>query len=191
MQYKNTVYSYGLISISLHWLIALMVIAIFFIGWYMVQLDYYSAWYTTAPWLHKGLGLSALLLFAIRYVWIKYSNKPQALQNYRTIEHVLSRLMHAMFYLVIFVLSLSGYLISGASGAAVELFDLAMLPSLMELHESTVDVLGDAHEWAAYLLMLMMVLHGLAALKHHFIDRDVTLKRILKPGLMEDKNEII
>ncbi len=187
MQYKNTVNSYGLFSICLHWTGALLVILLFLIGWYMVKLDYYDTWYNTAPWLHKGLGVIVVLLYIIRYCWILYSGKPVALNNSRYYEHILSRVMHALFYLVVLMLSATGYLMTGASGAAIELFDLADLPSLMELNEVTVDLLGELHKWGAYMLMLMLILHSLAALKHHYIDRDLTLKRIIQPGLMEDK----
>jgi len=76
-------------------------------------------------------------------------------------------------------LMISGYLISTADGRAIEVFNLISLPSLGELFTDQEDLSGIVHKYLAYALMVTVILHALAALKHHFIDRDNTLLRML------------
>jgi cytochrome b561 len=77
---------------------------------------------------------------------------------------------------------LSGYLISTADGRAIDVFNLFSVPALVSGFDNQEDIAGLVHQIIAYSLIALVVLHALAALKHHFIDRDRTLKRMLNPG---------
>ena len=74
---------------------------------------------------------------------------------------------------------LSGYLISTADGRAIEVFGLISVPALGSLVENQEDIAGVFHKYAAYLLVTLAIMHALAAVKHHFIDKDQTLKRMI------------
>ena len=89
-----------------------------------------------------------------------------------------SALVQFCLYLGIFVLVLSGYLISTEDGRPIAVFTWFDVPALGALFANQADIAGLVHEYVAYSLIALAVLHGLAALKHHFIDKDNTLKRM-------------
>ncbi|MEK7679197.1 MAG: cytochrome b/b6 domain-containing protein [Deltaproteobacteria bacterium] len=83
------------------------------------------------------------------------------------------------FYLLLFGIAVSGYLIPTADGRQVEFFNLLELPAIVSNIDRQEDIAGDIHRLSAHVMMAVVVLHGLAALKHHFLDRDETLLRML------------
>ena len=176
---SNSKQSYGWISIALHWISALLVIGLFALGFWMVELNYYSEWYRLAPHYHKSVGLLLAVLVIFRLVWNIYQPSPQP--TGRPLEQKVARLTHGVLYVGLLSLFLSGYLISTADGRGIELFDWFTLPSMGEWIENQEDVAGTIHEYLAYSLIGLALLHGLAALKHHFIDKDNTLRRIINP----------
>ncbi len=176
---RNTNKAYGLVSILLHWLMAVLVILVFIIGWYMVELDYYDPWYTRAPDWHKALGMLVLVLLLYRIYW-RYSNpRPQHLENYRRWEKQGAWFVHMAFYLLMLLLSVTGYLISTAKGAGIDILGWFTIPAIGKLEVIAAEWVEAIHYYAAYSIIALLILHTLAALKHHFIDRDITLKRIL------------
>ena len=163
----------------LHWLSALTVIALFAVGYWMVELTYYSEWYRTAPYYHKSVGLLLALVTLGRVLWTFSQSRPVGLG--KPWEVMASKAAHITIYLLLFCLFISGYLISTADGRGIDIFTWVTIPSLGELIENQEDVAGLIHEWLAYVLISLALIHGLAALKHHFVNKDVTLKRMLKP----------
>ena len=179
MQWRNSADRYGLVSILLHWLVALAVFGLFGLGYWMVGLDYYSAWYKTAPELHKSFGL---LLFAVmlgRMLWRRLSPPPASLPSHGRLTRLGSKFGHALLYLGLFVLMISGYLISTAEGRGIEVFGLFEVPATVSSIPNQTDVAGLVHEYLAWALVVFAGIHALAALKHHFIDHDATLLRML------------
>lgn len=180
--YKNTRTSYGLIAIFFHWFSALTIIGLFGLGYWMVDLDYYSEWYRTGPHIHKSTGLLLLLLTLGRLAWKSINIKPEVIAN-NNLEALSARFAHALLYLLMLVIMISGYLISTADGRGIEVFDWFTVPSAGELFNEQEDISGLVHEYAAYAIICFAALHALAALKHHFINRDNTLTRMLKPNI--------
>lgn len=186
--FKNTKQHYGLMAILLHWGMALLIFFMFGLGLYMVDLDYYHAWYQSAPDLHKSLGFCVLLLWLVRLIWRWSQVQPETMQGqgaWQRMERKLAWTMHILLYILIPVICLSGYLISTADGRGIEVFSLFTVPSLPVSIDRQADVAGNWHFYLAWALILMVCCHALAALKHHFIDRDEVFKNMLKPG----KNE--
>lgn len=179
MQWRNSARRYGLVSILLHWGIALAVFGLFGLGLWMVGLDYYSAWYRTAPDLHKGIGILLLLAMLLRLLWRWVSPPPPALDSYDALTRRGAALVHGLLYLGLFALMISGYLISTADGRAIGVFGWFSVPALVSGLPGQEDIAGRVHLWLAWGLVGLAVLHALAALKHHFIDRDATLSRML------------
>ena len=177
--FKNTHGSYGLISISLHWLIALGVFTLFGLGLWMVGLTYYSPYYRSAPDLHRSLGVLVVGFMILRLVWKLYNPKVQPLTSHKTWEQRLAKLTHALMYLLVIGLGVSGYMISTASGQPLMVFNLLSIPAIDFGIAYQEDIAGDLHEIIAWSLIGLVVIHVLGALKHHFIDRDATLKRML------------
>lgn len=181
---NNTLSSYGWVSILLHWLSAIVVIGLFAVGFWMVDLNYYSEWYRTAPMYHKSVGILFVAVIIFRVVWRLRQTHPVALGS--ETENRLASAAHGLLYLLLFSLFISGYLISTADGRGIDVFNWFAVPSLGELIEDQEDIAGLVHEWLAYSLIGLALLHAVAALKHHFVNKDETLKRILKP--IEDKS---
>ncbi|AYC31156.1 cytochrome b [Pseudomonas cavernae] len=179
MQWRNSSARYGLVSILLHWGVALAVFFLFGLGLWMVELDYYSAWYNAAPALHKDIGLILLAVMLLRLVWRFVSPPPPVLSSYDSLTRLSAKFGHAVLYLGLFAVLISGYLISTAEGRGISLFGLIEVPALISGIPDQEDVAGLVHEYVAWGLVIFSGLHALAALKHHFIDRDVTLARML------------
>jgi cytochrome b561 len=179
MQWRNTPQAYGLVAILLHWLVALLVFGLFGLGLWMVGLDYYSSWYRTAPDLHKSIGLSLFALMLLRLLWRLLSPPPAVLPTHSLLEHKAGHWAHRLLYAGLFVLMISGYLISTADGRPIEVFGLFSVPAIISGLPSQEDIAGVVHEYLGWALVILAGLHALAALKHHFIDRDATLRRML------------
>ncbi|MGB0834039.1 MAG: cytochrome b [Psychrobium sp.] len=176
---KNTQHSYGYFAIGMHWLVAIAVFGLFGLGYWMVGLGYYDPWYKTGPDLHRSIGMILLLLMIVRVVSRVMQPQPQALETHTAIERKAGHAVHLALYLLLFFIMITGYLISTADGRGIDIFGLVTVPGFGELFTNQEDLAGSAHEYAAYVVIAIAVLHALAALKHHVIDRDNTLKRML------------
>jgi cytochrome b561 len=88
---------------------------------------------------------------------------------------------HFALYILLLCLFISGYLISTADGRGIEVFNWFIVPSMGEFVDNQEDLAGAFHDWLAYGLVCLVVLHVLAALKHHYLDKDTSLVRMLKP----------
>ncbi|MDT8386028.1 MAG: cytochrome b [Thiogranum sp.] len=173
----NTDDSYGRISISLHWLIAVAVIGLFALGLWMVELDYYDPWYQRAPELHKSAGVLLFGLVLLRLVW-HYSNpRPRPVGS--RWESRAATLAHASLNLLLLATLVSGYLISTADGRPIDVFGLFQVPATLAGLQNQADLAGKIHELLSFILIGLAGLHALAALKHHFINHDATLRRML------------
>ena len=179
MQWRNSTSQYGLISILLHWMVTVAVIGLFALGYWMVGLTYYSSWYRTAPDIHKSIGLILFALMAVRLVWRFLSHGPAPLPSHGRVTRLATKAGHGLLYLGLFAVMISGYLISTADGRAISVFDWFEVPALITGIPDQEDIAGLVHEYLAWALVIFSGLHALAALKHHFIDRDSTLKRML------------
>lgn len=177
--WKNTKSRYGLVAISLHWLTAVAVTGLFALGLWMTGLDYYNPWYQRAPDIHRGIGVLLFLVIALRLLWRFGQPRPRPLYSHSVTERRLAALAHGLLYLLVFGVMLSGYLVSTADGRAVDVFGLFSVPATLSGLDQQEDIAGDVHLALAVTLISLAALHALAALKHHFIDRDPTLLRML------------
>lgn len=175
----NTQKKYGYVSIVFHWLTAFTIFGLFGLGYYMVDLDYYHTWYTTAPNLHKSFGMLLFVIIIIRLVWRFTQITPEHITSHSQFERKAGKLTHQLLFMLIFIIIITGYLISTADGRGIEVFGLFEVPSLGAFIENQEDIAGTIHEWLAYALILLATLHGLAAIKHHVIDKDNTLNRMI------------
>ncbi len=179
MQWRNTSERYGVVTLCMHWAVAFAVFGLFGLGLWMTGLDYYSPWYQTAPSIHKGIGMVLLGLMVLRVVWRLSTPAPDGLPTHGRMTRLAARLGHAFLYAVLFAVMISGYLISTADGRPVSVFGLFEVPATLTSLPRQEDVAGLVHEYLAWALVVFAAVHALAALKHHFIDRDTTLLRML------------
>lgn len=173
--------AYGLVAILLHWVVAAGVIGLFALGFWMVGLTYYDPWYNRAPDLHRSLGILLLGVLVLRWGWRRWVPRPAPEPGHRPWERVLGRVTHGLLNLLTLAVIVAGFLISSADGRAVAVFDWFSVPAPFEGFERQESVAGVWHEWLAYVLIGLASLHAAAAIKHHVVDRDRTLTRILWP----------
>jgi cytochrome b561 len=177
MIWRDTRDRYGLISISLHWLVAAAVTGLSVLGLWMVGLGYYHPWYQRAPDIHRSVGVLLLAPMLAHLAWRYWNPRPGTLGS--VTERRAAAWMHRLMYALMYLLLLSGYLISTADGRGINVFGLFTVPASISGLQNQADIAGELHQWLAYVLIGLTSLHALAALKHHFVDRDQTLKRML------------
>ncbi len=173
----NTVKQYNRTAKLLHWLSALLIICLFALGLWMVELNYYSEWYKLAPHWHKSVGLCLFAVTLFRLFW-KASTKSPSIDG-QAWEKRTAKLVHHLLYLLLFALFISGYMISSADGRAIAVFNWFSIPGLGSVIENQEDIAGQVHYYLALAVIALASLHALAALKHHFINKDNTLKKML------------
>lgn len=180
--FKDSARGYGWLTIILHWICAVLIVVLFGLGIYMTGLSYYSPWYHKGPTLHISLGLILLLLMVIRVVWRLINPVPDNLPNHSRLTLSAAKLVKYLLYGLIFTIIASGYLVTTAEGKPASLFGLINFPSLTQLSATNVDRAGLIHELLAWAVVIVAALHAGAALLHHFVSRDRTLVRMLKPS---------
>jgi cytochrome b561 len=177
--FRNSAENYGIITVGLHWAMAIVVLALFAVGLWMVELSYYDPWYRRAPEIHKAVGVILFLTLVFRYMWRLANPLPRPEPTLSTFERSASHATHVLFYLLLAAVMVSGYLISTADGRSIDVFGLFAIPATLTGLPSQADVAGDVHFYLAVTLIGLAAIHALAALKHHFLDRDRTLLRML------------
>jgi len=178
MQWRNNKERYGLVAVVLHWLVAITVIGLFILGWWMTSLTLYDRWYVTAPYIHKSIGLLLFVVIAVRLAWRLLNPRPEPLPTHSRFERAAARLMHVALYLLLFAVMIAGYLMTTADGRSITSFGLFSIPATITSIPNQEDFAGEIHEVLAIILMALTALHAAAALKHHVIDRDDTLRRM-------------
>ncbi|MGO1461391.1 MAG: cytochrome b [Marinobacter sp.] len=182
MQVSNTSAGFGLMTIVIHWVAAVAVFGLFALGFWMVDLTYYSEWYQRAPDIHRSVGVLLFGLMVFRLLWRWVCTSPRPLAGHKRWEVVSALIAHGFMYALIFVAIVSGFLISTADGSSVSVFGWFDVPSVTGQVKRLEDTAGLVHYWSTWALVALALLHSAAALKHHFIDRDNTLRRMLVPG---------
>ena len=181
-RWRNTGERYGAVAIALHWVMALLLLALVALGWYLVRLP--DVGYDTRKiyliLTHKELGILALALALVRLAWRVGQALPALTDTLPDRQKVLARLVHLCLYALMFALPLTGWLMSSAAGFTVSFLELFDLPDLVRADDFLYGVLVTAHRWLAYALVGTIVLHAGAALRHHFVFRDATLTKMLR-----------
>ncbi|WML88445.1 cytochrome b [Thiothrix subterranea] len=183
MQIGNSEKTYGVVSIALHWVMAVVLIGMYFIGDYMVELEYYDALYHTLPKWHKAVGVILGGLLLMRLAWVYAQPRPLPASGHAPkLTHLLGKLGHLALYGLLTIMLISGYLISTAKGHGINVFDWFEVPALLPQSKERDELAGDIHEIAGILFILLVGVHALAAFIHHFYWKDNTLTRMLGKG---------
>lgn len=176
LKLKNTEKRFGLVAVSLHWLIAILISSMLALGLYMTNFPKDAEKFQLYGW-HKAFGILALGLIVLRVIWRLINITPQLYLP--RLEKIAAYAMHWSLYVVMMAMPLTGWLMSSAAGRPVSFFGLFTLPNLMQPNKAWQHFFASAHGWLAYALIAMIIIHTLAALKHYFIDKDDILQRML------------
>ncbi len=173
---RNTSTSYGLVAILLHWSMAFLIFGMFGLGLWMVELEYYDSWYHDAPYIHKAVGMLLLFLLIFRFGWRLSNARPNLMGE--TWEKFVALLVHRSHYLLLFGITISGYLIPTAEGVGIDVFGWFTVPASFSFSRQEADLIGLIHLYVAWAVVGLAATHAAAALKHHCIDKDMTLLRM-------------
>ncbi len=176
---------YNLTAIVLHWLIALGVIFMLFWGRYMTDLPKGSFERLEAFQFHYSIGLSILVLSALRLVWRFINPAPPLIETMKNYEKILAKTTHYLFYILLLALPLAGWASVSTSSldAPIIFFDLFQWPWLPGVHgienrEIINKVFKEMHVALGWVMLGLVVLHFLAVIRHTLILKDGTLKRM-------------
>jgi cytochrome b561 len=165
-------------AIVLHWVIALLIVANFVLGLTMVdlplspqKLKYFS--------YHKWTGITIWLIVMLRIVWRLGHRPPLLPAGMPGWQRAAAHVSHFALYLLMFAIPISGWLYSSAAGKPVVYLGLVPLPDLVAPDKQLAERLELLHITLNFTLLGLVLLHVLAGLKHHFIDRDSVLARML------------
>jgi cytochrome b561 len=178
MTLRNSTSQWGTGTRSLHWLMAVLIIVLGMVGLYMADLPN-SPDKIRIYAIHKSVGLTVLALAILRVLWRLGNRRPADLPMpaWQTWS---AHAVHALLYVLMFLLPLSGWLYNSASGYPLQWFWTVQMPSLSGGADPALKPIAHAiHEWGFYVLATLVVVHAGAALRHHFADRDETLLRML------------
>jgi cytochrome b561 len=176
MQIKNSKTQFGLGMIILHWVIAVIIIGLLAQGLIMVRMPISLEKLKFFGW-HKEYGILALLLVTARSIW-RISNVLPEL-DLPWWEVLAARSVHYAFYFFMFAMPITGWYITSAAGLRVSVFGWFVLPNLIPPNPELMIQFENLHTWLGYALILTICMHTAAALKHHFIDKDDILRRML------------
>jgi len=177
---------YSHVAIALHWLVAVGIFCAIPLGLYMADLKLSPTKLQLYAY-HKWLGISILILVVIRTLW-RVTHRPPALPASMSVKQ--QKLAHGIahgMYLLMFLVPLTGWLMSSAFGKPVVMFGVLPLPDLIGVDEQVGKFFEEAHEVCNYIFCTLISLHILASLKHHFMERDGILARML-PFLEKGKS---
>lgn len=178
MLIKNTKTQYGLVAKSLHWTMALLIIGMLALGLYMSYLPI-SELKLQLYGIHKEFGLLILLLVMFRITWRIGNIVPLLPNTIPPWQKFVANAVHGMLYGFMFAMPITGWMLTSAAGLPPSFFGLFVLPPLLSPNMDTMNILIQIHTWLAYGLMATFGAHVGAALKHHFIDKDDVLRRML------------
>ena len=163
-------------AIALHWLMALLIFSAFPLGVYMNDLPLSPTKLQLFSY-HKWLGVTILLAAAARLAW-RVTHPAPAMLDMPRWQHIAAHAIHHLLYVLLFAIPLSGWLMSSAKGFQTVWFGVLPLPDLVGKNKELGDLLRDVHEVLNFGLLLLVGAHVAGALKHHFIERDDTLRRM-------------
>ena len=169
----------------LHWLMALLLIFMVGLGVYMHDLEDADPARFVLYQLHKSIGISILALAVVRLLWRLAYRPTFRDHHFSQIERLGSKAVHFAFYFLMFALPISGWVMVSSSEAGIptRIFGLFTLPDLpvgdsparASIHENS----RGAHEALAIIAASLLLLHVLAALKHHYMNKDNVLVRMV------------
>ncbi|MDF3831909.1 cytochrome b [Cupriavidus basilensis] len=178
---ENSEERYGIIAILLHWSMAILVIGLAALGIYMVMLPDvgFNSEKIVLIIFHKEVGLLVFVLLLVRWVWRATQTMPALDSQLPDWQKIAARSVHLIFYFIIFALPITGWVMSSAAGIPVSFFGIFTLHDFVRHDDLLFHQLIELHRWLGFALVFFIFIHVSAALWHHFVFKDDTLRKML------------
>jgi cytochrome b561 len=187
MQLKNDESRYGVVAQLFHWTIVVLIIVQFILANRADGLPLGSAKIAVLA-QHKSFGITILCLALLRLLWRWFNPVPAEPLDIAPWQRMVARVSHIGLYVLLLITPLAGWLMSSARNFPVSWFGLVTLPDFIAPNRPAYEFLHETHELLAQTLFWLALLHVAAALKHHFIDKDNVLRRMLPVKLKQDRS---
>lgn len=168
---------YNIVSILLHWLVGIAIIAMFFFGLYIDEFASDESKKELIG-LHKSIGMTIIIFTGIRLLARLAFKAPPLPDNMTAFEKKMAKATHALLYLLILAVPVSGWVMSGAAGYPVSVFDIFTAPALVEKNPELREIAGEAHEILAFIIIGLSGLHAAIAIFHQYVRKDGLLERM-------------
>jgi cytochrome b561 len=185
MRLSNDSLRYGVISMLFHWVVVALIITQFLLANKEHDMPLGPAKIAVLA-QHKSIGITILLLAILRLVWRFFGAVPADPPRAPRWQTRLAHGTHYLLYALLFAIPVTGWLMSSARNFSVSWFGLLTLPDLIGPSKGAYSFLHETHEFLGNTLFYVAILHALAALKHHLIDRDNVLRRMLPIKLLDE-----
>ncbi len=184
MLIRNSKTAWGLVSIGFHWVMAVLFLGQFGLGWYMQGVPSLVTQFNLYQW-HKSFGFLILGLVVLRAIWALSSMRPALPDSLNQGERRLAAATHMILYALLFAVPLTGWAVASTSPLKIPsfVFNLFVMPNLpLSISLNAEQMWGSLHALLAYGAIFLTGVHIIAALMHHFHYRDSTLIRMVRPG---------
>ncbi len=181
MQLKNTGEQYGIVSKTLHWIIAVLILAelflVYFKRWALPEKSPVAGFLIGG--LHKPIGILILYLGVFFIIWQFLNPHPKFPNRMPVWQKNSAHINHILLYMCMIIIPAAGILMSTAAGYPPNFFKLYQFPQFIEKDQELAGLFFNIHSITGFVLMGVVAIHCLAALKHHFVDRNNILTRML------------
>jgi cytochrome b561 len=169
---------YSAVAQTFHWVVAGLIVTQFTLAWMADDLPLGMHKLALLA-RHKSFGMTVLMLAVLRLLWRLFNRPPELPAGMSKTERVLAKATHGIFYILLFAMPLTGWMMSSAKNYSVSWFGRFTWPNLLGPNDQAFDLLRTTHRSLSWLLFGVAILHILAALKHHFWNKDDVLTRML------------
>ncbi len=177
MQIGNSDHAWGVVQQALHWLVVIAVISQLVLGFTFHDLPDADPRKGSLFAAHTTLGLTILIVVLIRLAWRQAHPVPRLPDTLTSTQKKIAIANHWAFYLLLIGLPIGGYLLVNAAGVKVPFYGVE-LPALLAKNDLLADLISFIHIGGAFLLILLILLHVAAALRHEFVLKDNTVRRM-------------
>ncbi|MFA5959170.1 MAG: cytochrome b [Tatlockia sp.] len=175
---QQAVVNYSRGSIILHWLIAVIVM-IMLSGSYFLD-DLPEQYIGTAFLIHKSVGITVFFLMGLRVLWLWMYGKPKLPQTMSMWQKALAHTVQYAMVIGLFLMPLCGWIMSVAANKIPSYFGLFSLPlPWIEPSKALASFMKESHNTIAWILIVLIIVHIIGALKHHYIDKDTIFRRMV------------
>lgn len=178
MSARSDASRWGGVAKFFHWTIALLVIGLLVGGLTMTDMKVSPDKFKLYA-LHKSIGITVLALMLLRFAWRGVDPRPQDVAGMAPIVAFAAHAVHRLLYVALIAMPISGWVYNSASNFPLQWFGLVQLPAIVAPDQGLKALAHEVHEVLAWTIIALLLMHIAGALKHHFIDRDDTLRRML------------